>query len=164
MSRLRRKLGRDAIRTVRGFGYQWGAAGRAEAGGGRMTLGGAGSVTGRLTRSLLVGLTLLWLIGVVGSGIVLKRLIDEKSDDELQESGVILMSLVRYTDDLLVTAAVLGRERDAVASRASRTSGWSTRSATRPGRVLLRSRNAPPELLDVPLQRRASPMSTPGAW
>jgi two-component system response regulator QseB len=29
VSRLRRKLGRDAIRTVRGFGYQWGAAGRA---------------------------------------------------------------------------------------------------------------------------------------
>ena len=27
VSRLRRKLGRDAIRTVRGFGYQWGAAG-----------------------------------------------------------------------------------------------------------------------------------------
>jgi two-component system OmpR family response regulator len=26
VSRLRRKLGRDAIRTVRGFGYQWGAA------------------------------------------------------------------------------------------------------------------------------------------
>jgi len=30
VSRLRRKLGRDAIRTVRGFGYQWGAAGHAE--------------------------------------------------------------------------------------------------------------------------------------
>jgi len=27
VSRLRRKLGRDSIRTVRGFGYQWGAAG-----------------------------------------------------------------------------------------------------------------------------------------
>ena len=27
VSRLRRKLGRDAIRTVRGFGYKWGAAG-----------------------------------------------------------------------------------------------------------------------------------------
>jgi two-component system OmpR family response regulator len=30
VSRLRRKLGRDAIRTVRGFGYQWGQAGGAE--------------------------------------------------------------------------------------------------------------------------------------
>lgn len=28
VSRLRRKLGRDAIRTVRGLGYQWGEAGR----------------------------------------------------------------------------------------------------------------------------------------
>jgi two-component system OmpR family response regulator len=28
VSRLRRKLGRDAIRTVRGFGYQWGIAGQ----------------------------------------------------------------------------------------------------------------------------------------
>jgi DNA-binding response OmpR family regulator len=30
VSRLRRKLGRDAIRTVRGFGYQWGAPGHGE--------------------------------------------------------------------------------------------------------------------------------------
>ena len=29
VSRLRRKLGKDAIRTVRGYGYQWGCAGRA---------------------------------------------------------------------------------------------------------------------------------------
>ena len=28
VSRLRRKLGKDAIRTVRGYGYQWGCAGR----------------------------------------------------------------------------------------------------------------------------------------
>ena len=27
VSRLRRKLGKDAIRTVRGYGYQWGCAG-----------------------------------------------------------------------------------------------------------------------------------------
>ena len=73
-----------------------------------MTLRGAGSVTRALTRSLVVGLTLLWLLGVLGSGIVLKRLIDEKSDDELQESAAILMSLVRHNNDLLVTAAVLG--------------------------------------------------------
>ncbi len=73
-----------------------------------MTLRGAGSVTRALTKSLVVGLTLLWLLGVLGSGIVLKRLIDEKSDDELEESAAILMSLVRHNDDLLVTAAVLG--------------------------------------------------------
>jgi two-component system response regulator QseB len=30
VSRLRRKFGRKAIRTVRGFGYQWGIAGAAE--------------------------------------------------------------------------------------------------------------------------------------
>jgi two-component system OmpR family response regulator len=30
VSRLRRKLGRDAIRTVRGFGYQWGHTGGAD--------------------------------------------------------------------------------------------------------------------------------------
>ena len=30
VSRLRRKFGRDAIRTVRGFGYQWGTAGAVE--------------------------------------------------------------------------------------------------------------------------------------
>jgi len=30
ISRLRRKLGRDAIRTVRGVGYQWGSAGNDE--------------------------------------------------------------------------------------------------------------------------------------
>lgn len=30
VSRLRRKLGRGAIRTVRGFGYQWGVAGCSE--------------------------------------------------------------------------------------------------------------------------------------
>ena len=80
-----------------------------------MTFRGPGSVTERLTRSLLVGLTLLWLAGVLGSGVVLKRLIDEKSDDELQESGMILMTLVRHIDDPLVTAALLG-ENDAAAA------------------------------------------------
>ena len=34
VSRLRRKLGRDAIRTVRGLGYQWGSAGHADNEGG----------------------------------------------------------------------------------------------------------------------------------
>jgi two-component system OmpR family response regulator len=27
VSRLRRKLGKDSIRTARGYGYQWGCAG-----------------------------------------------------------------------------------------------------------------------------------------
>ena len=114
-----------------------------------MTLRGAGSVTRALTRSLVVGLTLLWLLGVLGSGIVLKRLIDEKSDDELQESAAILMSLVRHNDDLLVTAAVLGevevpashgpaherlifQVRDAVRARASAVAQCAGRHPRRP--------------------------------
>ena len=71
----------------------------------------AGSVTRALTRSLLVGLTLLWLTGVVGSGFVLKRLIDGRSDDEMEESATMLMSLTRFSDDLLMTAAMLGGTR-----------------------------------------------------
>ena len=34
VSRLRRKLGRDAIRTVRGYGYRWGSAGNPQDNGG----------------------------------------------------------------------------------------------------------------------------------
>jgi two-component system, OmpR family, sensor kinase len=114
-----------------------------------MTLRGAGSVTERLTRSLLVGLALLWLAGVLGSGIVLKRLIDQKSDDELQESAVILLSLVRYTDDVLVTAAVLGENSPPSAEATHEHLVYQVRDAA--GRVLLRSHNAPPDLAGVPL-------------
>ncbi len=38
VSRLRRKLGCDAIRTVRGHGYRWGSAGGGEGDGGESTL------------------------------------------------------------------------------------------------------------------------------
>lgn len=110
----------------------------------------AGSLTGHLARSLLVGLTLLWLVGVVGSGFVLQRLIDEKSDDELQESATLLLSLVRYTDDLLMTAAVLGEQRRVPDSRnAHDRFVYVIRDAT--GRTLLRSHNAPAEIEAVPL-------------
>jgi two-component system OmpR family sensor kinase len=116
-----------------------------------MTLRGAGSVTERLTRSLLVGLALLWLAGVLGSGIVLKTLIDEKSDDELQESAAILLSLVRYTDDLLITAAVLGENMPpANGGTTHEHLVYQVRDAS--GRVLLRSHNAPPALADAPLR------------
>ena len=116
-----------------------------------MTLRGAGSVTRALTRSLVVGLTLLWLLGVLGSGVVLKRLIDEKSDDELQESAAILLSLVRHTDDLLVTAAVLGEIRvPASHGPAHERLVFQVRDAS--GHVLLRSHNAPAAILDVPPQ------------
>ena len=115
-----------------------------------MTLPGPGSVTRALTRSLVVGLSLLWLLGVVGSGFVLKRLIDEKSDDELMESAAIMMSLVRHTDDLLVAAAVLGEVRTphphgAVHERFV----YQIRDAS--GRVLLRAHNAPQALADAAL-------------
>ena len=109
-------------------------------------LGHAGAVA----RSLLVGLTLLWLTGVVGSGIVLKRLIDERSDHELQESAAMLMSLVTYTDDLLVTAALLGETRPPPTPGSPReTFAYLIRDAA--GHVLLQSADAPAELLDVPL-------------
>lgn len=111
---------------------------------------GAGSVTKALRRSLLLGLTLLWLIGVVGSGVVLKRLIDERSDHELHESAAILLSLVAYTDDLLVTAAVLGENRPPPTGSASPHFTYLIRDPA--GRVLLQSSDASPELLAVPLQ------------
>ena len=116
-----------------------------------MTFRGPGSVTERLTRSLLVGLTLLWLTGVFGSGIVLKRLIDEKSDDELQESGMILMTLVRHIDDPLVTAALLGENATPPhATPPHERMVYQIRDAS--GRMLLRSSNAPPELREASLQ------------
>jgi len=115
-----------------------------------VTLPGAGSVTRALTRSLVVGLSLLWLLGVVGSGVVLKRLIDEKSDDELMESAAIMMSLVRHTDDLLIAAAVLGEVRTphphgAVHERFV----YQVRDTS--GHVLLRSNNAPQALAGAAL-------------
>ena len=116
-----------------------------------MMLGGAGSVTRALGRSLLVGLTLLWLTGVLGSGFVLKRLIDERSDHELHESAAILLSLVAYTDDLLVTAAVLGENRPP--PPAGGAPAHFTYLIRDPGgRVLLQSADASPELLAVPLR------------
>ncbi len=116
-----------------------------------MTFRGPGSVTERLTRSLLVGLTLLWLAGVLGSGVVLKRLIDEKSDDELQESGLILMTLVRHIDDPLLTAALLGENAaEAHAGPPHERMVYQVRDAS--GRMLLRSSNAPLELAEASLE------------
>ena len=113
-----------------------------------MTLRGAGSVTRALTKSLVVGLTLLWLLGVLASGVVLKRLIDEKSDDELQESAAILMSLVRHNDDLLVTAAVLGEIKAPTTHGAAHDRFvYQIRDAS--GNVLLRSHNAPAAIHDI---------------
>lgn len=116
-----------------------------------MTAQGTGSLTRALTRSLLLGLALLWLVGVVGSGFVLKRLIDQKSDDELEESAAIMMSLVRYSDDLVLTAAVLGESRtQGSAGLEHDRLVYQIRDAS--GRVMLRSANAPESLAEVPLR------------
>jgi two-component system OmpR family sensor kinase len=126
-----------------------------------VTTAGSGSVTRALGRSLLVGLTLLWLAGVVGSGIVLKRLVDARSDHELQEGAAILMSLVTYTDDLLVTAAVLGETRPPpVADPPHQRFAYLIRDAS--GRVLLQSADATPELGDVPV--RPGTIVDAGRW
>lgn len=115
-----------------------------------MRLGGAGSVTRALARSLLAGLTILWLVGAIGSGFVLKRIIDERSDEELEESAYILLSVVTYTDDLLVTAAVLGgTSAQAVAATGEPRYVYQVRDPT--GRVLLRSHHTPPEMAAIPL-------------
>ncbi len=116
-----------------------------------MSRSASGSFTHALTRSLLVGLTVLWLAGVVGSGFVLSRLIDEKSDDELQESAALLVSLVRSTDDLLLTAAVLG-DRHEVGESANVHERFVYQIRDASGRTLLRSHNAPPQLEDIPLR------------
>jgi len=124
-----------------------------------VTFRGPGSVTERLARSLLVGLTLLWLAGVFGSGFVLKRMIDEKSDDELQESGMILMTLVRHIDDPLVTAALLGEDMTPPhATLPHERLVYQIRDPS--GRMLLRSSNAPPELADVSLEPGLADVAT----
>jgi len=125
-----------------------------------MTSRGAGSMTHALTRSLLVGLALLWLAGVLGSGIVLKRLIDQKSDDELQESAAILMSLVRHTDDLLVAAALLGETR-AHSPLEKQHERFVYQIRDKSGRVMLRSPNAPASLMEVSLREG---LTDAGEW
>ena len=116
-----------------------------------MTRRRSSSITGALRRSLLAGLTLLWLIGVVGSGIVLDRLINERSDDELEESGAILMSLVSTTDDLILAAAMLGEHASTPRGSAAHHSlVYQIRDAS--GRTVLRSHDAPQELLGAALR------------
>ncbi|MDH5285550.1 MAG: HAMP domain-containing histidine kinase [Betaproteobacteria bacterium] len=119
-----------------------------------------GSTTNALARSLLVGLSLLWLLGVVGSGVVLKRLIDRYSDDELHESATILLSLVAYTDDLLVTAAVLGERAPLVEGRHEHERYvFLVRDAS--GRVLLHGRGSEAVPVDAPLREG---FATAGDW
>ncbi|MFO1306517.1 MAG: HAMP domain-containing sensor histidine kinase [Burkholderiales bacterium] len=125
-----------------------------------MRRGRSGSLTSALRRSLLAGLTLLWLVGVVGSGFVLERLIAERSDEELEESGALLMSLLSNTDDLALTAAVLrSRATPAGADKVHQRIMYQLRDAS--GRTLLRSPDAPREIFAIPAREG---FATVGAW
>lgn len=125
-----------------------------------MTRTRSGSITAALRRSLLAGLTLLWLIGVVGSGIVLERLIAERSDDELEESGALLMSLLSTTDDLVLAISVLDTHATKPrATAAQQRLVYQLRDTS--GRVLLRSPGAPRELFALPAREG---VATAGAW
>jgi two-component system OmpR family sensor kinase len=95
-----------------------------------------------LARSLLLGLALLWLIGVVGSAYVLQNLIDGKSDDELLETGNILASFISRSPDLSSAATVLS-EAQARAAHAPGRDRFAYRVVDAAGRILLRSSNAP---------------------
>jgi two-component system, OmpR family, sensor kinase len=108
----------------------------------RSRLWGAGSLMTTLARSLLLGLALLWLIGVVGSGYVLQRMIDGKSDDELLETGNILASFIGRSPDLTSAAVVLA-DAQARAASAPGHDRFAYRVVDGSGRILLRSGNAP---------------------
>jgi len=96
----------------------------------------------RLARSIMLGLALLWLTGVIGSAVVLQRLIDGKSDDELQETGLILVSFISRTPDLAVTASVL-RDAQARAAEHPPHDRFAYRVVDEAGQVLLHSANTP---------------------
>ena len=117
----------------------------------RMRVFGGSSLMMALTRSLLLGLTLMWLIGVVGSGFVLQRLIDGRSDEELFETGLVLLSFMRHTDDLLVLAAAMG-DVQASTGAAHHSDRFAYQVLDATGTVLLRSQNAPAVEVAAPLR------------
>jgi two-component system OmpR family sensor kinase len=104
----------------------------------------------KLARSLMLGLALLWLVGVVGSGFVLQQLIDGKSDDELNETGLILLSFVSRTPDLTVTASVLA-EAQQLAANAPHHDRFAYQLRGARGELLLTSNNASETPFDAPL-------------
>jgi two-component system OmpR family sensor kinase len=108
----------------------------------RRRLPGASSLMSRLAGSIMLGLALLWLVGVIGSGIVLQRLVDGKSDDELQETGLILVSFISRTPDLAAAADVLA-DAQARAAAYPPHDRFAYRVVDGSGRILLRSANAP---------------------
>ena len=130
-------------------------------GGGRATrFAGASSLMTRLARSLMLGLALLWLIGVVGSGFVLQQLIDGKSDDELHETGLILLSFVSRTADLAETASVLAEAQD-LAANAPHHDRFAYQLRGARGELLLTSNNAPERPFAAPL---APGFVSAGGW
>lgn len=116
-----------------------------------MRLSPGGSLMRALTRSLLLGLTLLWLVGVVGGGYVLQRMIDNRADHELFETGHILLSFIRHSDDLLVIAAALG-DVEYPDGRPQRADRFAYRVLDAEGAVLLRSADAPEDPAALPLR------------
>jgi two-component system OmpR family sensor kinase len=117
----------------------------------RFRFGGASSLMTKLARSLMLGLSLLWLIGVVGSGIVLQRLIDGQSDDELQETGLILASVIGRSPDLGAVAVLLG-DAQTRAAAAARHDRFAYRVIDDAGKTLLRSANAPVPDVAMPVR------------
>ena len=111
---------------------------------------GSSSLMSRLARSIMLGLALLWLTGVIGSAVVLQRLVDGKSDDELQETGLILVSFISRTPDLAVTARVLA-DAQARAVTNPPHDRFAYRVIDDAGQVLLRSDNAPAIGVTTPL-------------
>ncbi len=99
----------------------------------------------------MLGLALLWLVGVIGSGIVLQRLVDGKSDDELLETGLILVSFIGRTPDLAVTAGVLA-DAQAHAAAHHPHDRFAYRIVDDEGRILLHSANAPAVGVQVPVR------------
>lgn len=112
---------------------------------------GASLLMSRLARSIMLGLAFLWLTGVIGSVVVLQRLVDGKSDDELQETGLILMSFISRTPDLAVTASVLADAQSRAAAYPPH-DRFAYRVVDGAGRILLHSANAPATGVPTPLR------------
>ncbi len=126
----------------------------------RRRLPGASSLMSQLAGSIMLGLALLWLVGVIGSAFVLQRLIDGKSDDELQETGLILVSFISRTPDLAAVADVLD-DAQARAAAYPPHDRFAYRVVDDAGRILLHSVNAPAMEVAVPLREG---LADAGGW
>lgn len=105
----------------------------------------------RLAGSIMLGLALLWLVGVIGSAVVLQRLVDGKSDDELQETALILVSFIGRMPDLAAAAEVLAEAQSRSAAYPPH-DRFAYRIVDEAGHLLLRSANAPAVGPPVPVR------------